>query len=112
MNAHLSSRCKTADPFCLSGKDNFARDSIIEIKPCSGRRKVEMDHFRFTTPVVKLDPGHSPRGSHDDSGKCTGVQPRNRVVSHGQEFANPEWQERWSVNLAAMLSMLPAPRAD
>jgi hypothetical protein len=34
MNAHLSSRCKTADPLCLSGKDSFTRDSMIEISLC------------------------------------------------------------------------------
>ena len=73
---------------------------------------VEVDHFRFAIPVVKLDPGHSPRGSHDDGGECPGVQPRNRAVGHGEKCANSEWQERWSVNPAAMLSRLPARRAD
>jgi len=73
--------------------DDSARNGIVEIEPSSIRWKVEMDHFRFAAPVVKLDPRHSPRGSHDDSRKCPCVQSRNCVVGHGQEFANPEWQE-------------------
>jgi len=96
----------------VSSKDNSTRNRIIEITPYPIRRKVEMDHFRFASPIVKLDPGHSPRGPHDNGGECPGVQPRNCVVGHGEECANSEWQESWSVNPAAMLSMLPARRAD
>ncbi len=89
-----------------------ARSGILEIKPCSVRRNVEMDHFRFATPIVTLDPGHSSLGSHDDGGECPGIQPRNRVIGHGDECPNPERQDCWPVNPASMLSMLPTCRAN